>query len=77
MQSMTQPMLAPRNRKAADVTVAPLVLDAQFTATATALVDSAAIVIVADDGAGAPVPEESDQWAVGLAAAIDHPPQLA
>jgi hypothetical protein len=44
--------------------------------TATALVDSAAIVIIADDGAGVPVPEESDQWAVGLAAAIDHPPQL-
>jgi hypothetical protein len=45
--------------------------------TATALVDSTAMVIVADDGAGAPVPEESDRWAVGLAAAIDHPPQLA
>jgi len=44
---------------------------------ATALVDSAAIVIVADDGAGAPVLEESAQWVVGLAAAIDHPPQLA
>jgi len=39
-------------------------------------VDSDAIVMVADDGAGVPVPEESDQWAVGLAAAIDHPPQL-
>jgi hypothetical protein len=45
--------------------------------TATALMDSAVIVIVADEGAGAPVPEESDQWAVGLASAIDHPPQLA
>jgi hypothetical protein len=45
--------------------------------TATALVGSATIVIVADDGAGAPVPEENAQWVVGLAAAIDHPPQLA
>ena len=45
--------------------------------TATALLDSAAIVIVSDDGVGAPVPEESDRSAVGLAAAIDHPPQLA
>jgi hypothetical protein len=45
--------------------------------TATALIDSGAIVIVADDGAGAPVLEESAQWVVGLAAAIDHPPQLA
>ena len=45
--------------------------------TGAALMDAAAIVIVADDGAGAPVPEESDQWVVGLAAAIDHPPQLA
>ena len=45
--------------------------------TATALMDSAAIVIIADDRAGAPAPEESERWAVGLAAAIDHPPQLA
>jgi hypothetical protein len=44
--------------------------------TATALVDSAAIVMVADDGAGALVPEEREQSAVGLSAAIDHPPQL-
>jgi hypothetical protein len=44
---------------------------------ATALVDSVAIDILADDGAGAPVPEERAQWVVGLAAAIDHPPQLA
>jgi len=39
--------------------------------------DSAVIVVVADDGAGVPVPEEGERWAVGLAAAIDHPPQLA
>jgi hypothetical protein len=45
--------------------------------TATALMDSAVIVVVADDGAGVPVPEEGERWAVGLAAAIDHPPQLA
>jgi hypothetical protein len=45
--------------------------------TATALVDSAAIVIIADDGAGVPVLEERNQGAVALAAAIDHPPQLA
>jgi len=44
---------------------------------ATALVDSGAIVVASDDGAGAPVPEECDQKAVGLSAAIDHPPQLA
>jgi hypothetical protein len=45
--------------------------------TAAALVDSAAIVMVADDGAGTAVPEKRNQRAVGLAAAIDHPPQLA
>jgi hypothetical protein len=44
---------------------------------AAALVDSGAIVVASDDGAGAPVPEECDQKAVGLSAAIDHPPQLA
>jgi hypothetical protein len=45
--------------------------------TATALMDAAAIIIVADDGAGAPLPQENDKRVIGLAAAIDHPPQLA
>jgi hypothetical protein len=45
--------------------------------TGTALVDSAAIVMVAENGAGGTVPEERDQRAVGLPAAIDHPPELA
>jgi hypothetical protein len=45
--------------------------------SATALADFVALDVVPDDGTGALVPEESDHWAVGLAAAIDHPPQLA
>lgn len=45
--------------------------------TAAALMDAAALVILADEGAGASLPEENQQWGLGLAAAIDHPPQLA
>lgn len=45
--------------------------------TATALAQSSTIVIGANDRAVAFVPEKIDNCAVGLPAAIDHPPQLA
>jgi hypothetical protein len=44
--------------------------------SATALVDSGAVTIGGISGAGAYLPEENNYCAVGLPAAIDHPPQL-
>jgi hypothetical protein len=45
--------------------------------TGTALAHGNTIAIGANDGAIAFVPEKIDNCAVGLPAAIDHPPQLA
>ena len=45
--------------------------------TGAALANCTAVVVVANDGAGAPVTEKIEYCEVGSPAAIDHPPQLA